>query len=280
MKSGTPMAELAALFPDSPPPELERFLKARKGDVKAASMTLAAHLKWRAVSLPLPPSAPSFGSGLPPWVLYLDGVHARDGSTIVFTPGAMLDPSAGTPMQYAMAASEVLNSRLPPDSSHRVTIMVDTKGIKGGTNPPAQNLVPYLIELCKVLGPNFPERLARLLVYPVPWPARWLWYAIKPFLDPVTAAKVELLPFDAAMDSPERRYPDVLTEHVDMEVLLRSVPSQLFSGGRTSGASPLTSEQVYALCEAGYGKLGALQPGDRPGPPARTTVEGTTNPLL
>ena len=254
------MAEqLASQFPDSPPPELERFMKARKGNVGAASEMLAAHLKWRAASLPLPPSAPSFGSGLPPWVLYLDGVHARDGSTIVFTPGAMLDPSAGTPMQYAMAMSEVLDSRLPPESSHKITIMVDTKGIKGGTNPPAQKLMPYLMELSNTLGPNFPERVAQLLVYPVPWPARWLWTALKAFLDPVTAAKVVLLPFDAAMDSPDRRYPDVLTEHVDVEALLKSAPAQLFGGSRTDGANPLTSEEVYALCEAGYGKPGASQ---------------------
>ena len=44
----------------------------------------------------------------------------------------------------------------------------------------------------RVLGDNFPERLAKVIVYPVPRFANVIWSAAQKFMDPTTAAKVQL----------------------------------------------------------------------------------------
>lgn len=207
---------------------------------------LSAHHEWRATSLPLPSTAPRFARELPPWALYLQGVTARDGTTLVFLPGALLDSDAGTPSQYALAFADLLDTHLPSDSCAKITVLVDTKGVKGGANPPAQTVIPYLRELCAVFSANFPERLVRLVVYPVPWQLRWIWTAIKVFLDPATASKVVLLTGDKDAEAPGRRFPVALGEYVDTDAALRSQAAPLFSGSKAS-SHPLTTEVVHAL---------------------------------
>jgi len=182
----------------------------------------------------------------------MDGVTAIDGSALVFSPGALCSPDAGTPEAYAMAAAELLDSRLPRNSSAKFTILIDTKGLKGGANPPAQKLVPYLNKLASVISTNFPGRLASLVVYPVPSAMEWIWKGIKMFMDADTASRVKLLTGEISGDAPQR-YPAALAETIDIDAVLKTAAAPLFAGGGKDHANALTANAVFELCLQGYG---------------------------
>jgi hypothetical protein len=186
----TPLA--AAEFSDTTPEERRRFLRARKGDEKAAANQLRNHLKWRAASLPLPDGAARFGAPLPPWI-FVDGVSSADGTPLFFALGSMYDGSLGTAAEYILATAAVLDAHLPRDSETKITLLIDVRGNKGWPNPPPGVLFPYIRAAGAVLGANFPERLARAIIFPVPWVARAIWAAARVLLDPDTASKFVLL---------------------------------------------------------------------------------------
>merc|ERR1712087_20291 len=112
-----------------------------------------------------------------------------------------------------MAVAALLDERLPHSGYDRVTILVDVSGVKGGHNAPPQKYLSLCREMNSTLGTNFPERVSRLIVYPVPWLMRTVWALFSAFLDPATANKAVLL----AADESERRYPLELNTHVDLE---------------------------------------------------------------
>lgn len=64
---------------------------------------------------------------------------------------------------------------------------------------------------CKVLSDNYPERLKKLIVFPVAWYGRAIWNMVKVFLDKRTQDKVMLL---AANDT---EVPAALQEIIDPE---------------------------------------------------------------
>lgn len=207
---------MLSLFPESPAPERARFLRARNGKLDAAAGMLRDHLEWRAKNLPPPPDAPLHGKGLPPWITMHDSMRAIDGTPILLALAAMCDPEAGTPEMYALASAVLLDAHLPRDSNQFITIVVDVGGVRGGANAPPSKLFAIIRELSRVLSSeksehaqlcdakpfaqpplcwsaaNFPERVRRIIIYPVPLAVRSIWMAVKLFLDPVTAAKVRL----------------------------------------------------------------------------------------
>eukprot|EP00326_Haptolina_ericina_P042400 CAMPEP_0181258540 /NCGR_PEP_ID=MMETSP1096-20121128/50832_1 /TAXON_ID=156174 ORGANISM="Chrysochromulina ericina, Strain CCMP281" /NCGR_SAMPLE_ID=MMETSP1096 /ASSEMBLY_ACC=CAM_ASM_000453 /LENGTH=228 /DNA_ID=CAMNT_0023356931 /DNA_START=1 /DNA_END=688 /DNA_ORIENTATION=+ len=115
---------------------------------------------------------------------------AADGTPVVLTLAALCDADAGSPAQYALAAGILLDDHLPRDAEQYVTIVVDVGGVKGGANQTPKRLIPIIRELSRVLSSNFPERVRRIIIFPVPFALRSIWVAVKLFLDPVTASKV------------------------------------------------------------------------------------------
>mmetsp|Transcript_12410 Transcript_12410/g.24126 ORF Transcript_12410/g.24126 Transcript_12410/m.24126 type:complete len:115 (+) Transcript_12410:2-346(+) len=69
-----------------------------------------------------------------------------------------------------------------------------------------------------VLQMNYPERLKKLIVYPVPRLVVGLWWVVKGFLDPTTSEKAEMLSGPAAMGSP---CPEELGNFVALQQLPR-----------------------------------------------------------
>ena len=63
---------------------------------------------------------------------------------------------------------------------------------------------------------NFPERLHRLVIYPVPWVASAVWYAASALLDERTADKAQMLSGPAARTEP---IPAGISEYVDEAAL-------------------------------------------------------------
>ena len=168
------------------PVEKRRFLKARDFDEAAAADQLRGYLLWRAEHVPRDTG------GRPEWALFHG--HAVDGTPILHVYTAMVDLSIGSPADYANDLMAVVDANLPRDSETFITVLVDTRGSIGWPNPsPNRNMVK-LGQVCgRMLGAHFPERVVRIVVYPVPRIFTGVWMVIKPFMHPNTARKVVLL---------------------------------------------------------------------------------------
>mmetsp|Transcript_20201 Transcript_20201/g.51861 ORF Transcript_20201/g.51861 Transcript_20201/m.51861 type:complete len:152 (-) Transcript_20201:186-641(-) len=130
----------------------------------------------------------------------------------------MCDPSAGTPAQYAYAAAVLLEQNFSRDREQLMTVVVDVGGVHpDGANAPVNKLMSYIKELSSLLSANYPERVKRIVIFPVPLVVRGIWSAVKLFLDPVTAEKAVLL----SGGDPKKgiRYPAELGKYIDMSSL-------------------------------------------------------------
>ena len=222
-------------FPDSPLAERQRFLTARKGDAHAAAKMLQRHLEWRAASLPLPATAPIFGRELPEWIVPLH--ECKDGTKLLLALPATCDLALGSASEYAAAAASLLDAIMPRESMDRITILIDVDGVPGGACHTPLRLLPLIRELVVVLAGNFPERVERILVYPVPFALRWVWSTVQGFIDPVTASKVKLFakPMVAGL-----RFPAALTEYADTTPLSPpAAPRFAFPARFPNGDRPL-----------------------------------------
>lgn len=190
--------------------EFKRFWVARKKNVAAATSMLANYLEWRKQTLPLTANHPRLGVELPLWMHFYG--RARDGSPICHVQGPMYDPEKASPQQYALATAQMFDEALPRDSEAKMTLLVDCRGDERWPSPGPTTFVPVVRSLSSLLGDNFPERLNRLIVYPVPFLGRALWRTVEPFIDTNTANKVVLLPGPSKPGAP---CPVKLAEYVD-----------------------------------------------------------------
>ena len=168
------------------PVERQRFMTARDDDVKQASKMLSDHLAWREANLPRPPP-----TGRPEWAHW----HGRaiDGTRVLHVTPAKCDLSAATAEEYVLDMAQVLDSELDRNNAEMITILMDTRGGTGWPNPPAPQFVTLARLGAKVLSDNFPERLVKLCIYPVPSILTFVYMMIKPFIPAKTVGKIGLL---------------------------------------------------------------------------------------
>ena len=211
-----PIRFLRAEFPDATAAECLRFFRASKQKLDIAKSRLARYFEWRRDTAAAGSTQKKLGVELPAWVTPLS-VKAHDGSHVVLCQTGRCDPKAGTPNEYAHATATTLDNTLPRDSLDRFSLIVDVAGIQGGHNMPGSSLIPTLRALSSVLGAHLPERMQKIVIYPVTWTMRSVWAAVKPFLDPVTASKAVLL----GQDCPPhvRRYPIALGEYIPLDAI-------------------------------------------------------------
>ena len=169
------------------PVERRRFMTARDDDVKEASKMLSNHLAWREANLPRPPPP----AGRPEWSHW----HGRaiDGTRVLHTTPAMCDLKAATAEEYLLDFAQTIDSELDRSSDEMITILMDTRGGTGWPNPPAPQFVTLARLGAKVLSDNFPERLAKLCIYPVPSILTFVYAMIKPFIPAKSVGKIGVL---------------------------------------------------------------------------------------
>ena len=193
----TPMPTALPAAPPLGPSESEptatersRFLAARGGDEEAANEMLAAHMEWRRATLTASADAPVLGRTLPEFARLLDPrVRCRDGRRVCVVIGSMYDSSLASAEDYTMALARMMDANLSRDSDEKFTVLIDCRGGDGFANPRPWSLLPWMKSLAYTLAPNFPERLGRMVITPVPWVAKALWVAASQILDEKTAAK-------------------------------------------------------------------------------------------
>lgn len=129
-------------------------------------------------------------------------MYANDGKKILQFIPAQMDLELASEVCYATALAFYLDRKLKRNSVDKVIVSVDVRAGKGWKNPPAGSIVPFIKKTISILEQNFPERLAKSIVYPMPFAASALWRIIKVFLDANTANKISILSGPALEDSP------------------------------------------------------------------------------
>jgi hypothetical protein len=115
---------------------------------------------------------------------------------------ARMDLSRASDTAFALAIALYLERKLDRDSSETMTVAIDVRGGDGWANPRPQKLLPFVQQVAGLLEQNFPERLARCVVFPIPAIGTILWRMVRVFLDPVTAQKIHLVKGDARISAP------------------------------------------------------------------------------
>lgn len=195
--------------------EQARFLRARQHDAAAAAKMWEAHVSWRASNLPL--AGKDLGQGLPPMAIMLPPeFKCKLGRRVLVVMGAMYDGELGTAQEYTLACAQLIDKSLDKDSDDKITVCVDTRGGDGWRNPKAWSVLPWVRDLASTLSANFPERLERLVLFPIPWLATAVWSAATALLDEATASKMQMISGSAGRDEP---IPDGVEEFLDASVV-------------------------------------------------------------
>jgi hypothetical protein len=116
--------------------------------------------------------------------------RCKDGTRIIHLVPARFDLSIATAQVYALAAALYLDRLLSRSTTEKVSLICDVRGGRGWANPTPWSLLPFIQATSSLLGRHFPERLKRMVLYPMPSSAVWVWQAAKKLLDADTASKV------------------------------------------------------------------------------------------
>ncbi len=122
--------------------------------------------------------------------------RCKDGSRIFHLVPARFDLSIATAQVYALAAALYLDRLLSRSTTEKVSLICDVRGGRGWANPTPWSLLPFVQATSSLLGRHFPERLKRMVLYPMPSSAVWVWAAAQKFLDADTASKVVVVGLD------------------------------------------------------------------------------------
>ena len=188
---------LVTRFPDVDEPTRERFLKARKFDVEEASQMLEASQRWRrAYGCPVDPS--TIGHQLALGTIFTAGKD-YDGNPVLYHLGGGL-PNSATNDQVTLAARAAVfwmeKALTEAGANGKVTVVViRDAAFNNDRNRPARGFgsLRYPRHLAKILQNNFPESLAKAVVFPAdPWFST-LWKVASRFVDVETRAKIHLV---------------------------------------------------------------------------------------
>lgn len=181
---------LRSRFPGAPEEELRRFARARPKSEEAALRMYEEHVRWRRAEGAAERLAEAAAGAPRRWAAA--GGEAKDGTMILFVQGARYDLST-SPESHTSAICHTIDSMLPPEVSGQLTVLVDVRSGVGWPNPPAAQLLPFFRDAARVIPDHFPERLRRLVVYPLPQAVTVLVGLILALLDSKTRAKLCLL---------------------------------------------------------------------------------------
>jgi len=222
---------LLDLQPESTLAERRRFLKARKGVIKAASSQLGSYIQWRcqnkideffpstfttdeedwelaargAKEIANTSTTPASQRKLPRIVSIYGGeeelVLCKNGARVIHVLPCQLDTTIVPATTYALALAMYLDRKLDRNHTEKVTVVIDIRSGKGWPNPSSVSLVPFIKMVVGSLNSYFPERLSRCILFPLPTTATLLFNRAKAYLDPDTATKIQVCSGAGSIDS-------------------------------------------------------------------------------
>eukprot|EP00933_Yihiella_yeosuensis_P010208 TRINITY_DN116537_c0_g1_i1.p1 TRINITY_DN116537_c0_g1~~TRINITY_DN116537_c0_g1_i1.p1 ORF type:complete len:253 (+),score=38.61 TRINITY_DN116537_c0_g1_i1:68-760(+) len=217
------VAALQKLFPGRCYEELLRFCRARPSSVDDAAAMFQDYLDWRK-DQGSPDSLASAAKAIPQEYIRSSG-KAKDGSPVILVQGARYDPDI-EPIDYVLACAQVLDSLVSSSSTQKVTILIDCRPSKGWPNVSGHRMLPFFQLASSILAANFPERVAHIVVYPMPFIVQQLWRMVRGCLDKSTQAKFVVLSGSAAADA---ECPQQVGKYIDFKELPEDAQSMYLS---------------------------------------------------
>jgi hypothetical protein len=217
--------QMVKRFPGAPAKDLLRFYQARPGSVDDAIDMYAQHLKWRLQDGDPDRLAAAFKT-FPRNYCRLAG-RARDGSPLVLVQGARYDPAVEAET-FVLGLCHFIDHSV---CDEKVTVLFDLRPGEGWPNVPAYRMISLLRLVVRVCPSNYPERIHRVVVYPLPPMVEHLWRIMRALLDEGTQRKIEVVSGPSEMGSP---CPRELGRHVSYEQLpedARSMHLSLLESG-------------------------------------------------
>lgn len=191
--------ELRARFPRAATAELRRFCRARPKSTQEAAQMYQKHLAWRREQ-GSKDNLLKASLAIPPKYIRQAG-RARDGTPILLVQGAMYDSSVA-PEMYMLACGHALDQMFAAESEEKFTLLIDARPGDGWPNAPAPTMMPFFRLACSVLPDNYPERVQKVVIYPMPSILGQLWSMVSCLLDPKTRAKFQVLSGPDAIGAP------------------------------------------------------------------------------
>ena len=140
-------------------------------------------------------------TNLPQVATMLNAVDVDGRRILHITPGK-IDERLASLQAYSLAIALYIDQQLDRDSLEKVTVTIDVRGGTGWRSLHATQLVPFIQHTSTLLLAQFPERLARSVVYPIPSTFTWIWRLVRRCIDPLTRDKICLLTGPATIASP------------------------------------------------------------------------------
>lgn len=229
-------------FPNATKSECYRFLKARKGSLEGSTKQMKTFMQWRELhqldqDVPIKDdydvwkyaskkatanNVDGESVELPRVVrtyLRKDGTEACafDKTRIIQVLPGQIDINIAPAATYALAMAFYVAAKFDRDSLEKATILLDVRAGTGWPNESAYNLLGFVRTVSSLLNQHFPERLQRMLLYPMPTLSIYVWEAAKLFLNQDTTSKIKLLGGTANEDSPSPKLE--LMQYMDENVL-------------------------------------------------------------
>ncbi|GMH79866.1 hypothetical protein TrST_g10329 [Triparma strigata] len=151
---------------------IEVLLRFAANSPKTAVDDYTAHLTWREANPLMTDHDTTFYPVEPadfPQTWMEKGGVAKDGSKIIFVQGAMYDKALAPVDKWVERTTHVIDSIFPVDSTAGlVSVFIDCRPYKGMKNPPAQQLLGFFKAVQQVCYANYPGRISKVVIYPIP----------------------------------------------------------------------------------------------------------------
>lgn len=131
-----------------------------------------------------------------------DHLRDVDGHRILHLLPAQMDPHVASHETFALCIAFYLERKLGRNTMEKMTVVIDVRAGHGWANPRPNKLIPFIKGISSLMEKNFPERLSKSILFPLPRAATVIWGVIKKFLDPNTAEKIVVLSGNAGTDAP------------------------------------------------------------------------------
>mmetsp|Transcript_8438 Transcript_8438/g.12227 ORF Transcript_8438/g.12227 Transcript_8438/m.12227 type:complete len:313 (+) Transcript_8438:15-953(+) len=133
-----------------------------------------------------------------------DGDESNNQIMILHLIPALLDPKVAPLEVYSLTIAYYLDRQLDRHVDQAAYVLLDTRRGVGWPNTKAFALMSFIRQTISILQEMYPERLAKTIVFNLPWACKYLWEMVKPFLDPNTREKVVVC---SGKDDPEAEPP-------------------------------------------------------------------------
>jgi hypothetical protein len=145
-------------------------------------------------------------------------MKTNEGKRIIQLLPAQMDPNIADEDTYTLSIAFYLERKLCRNSMEQIVVCIDLRSGDNWYNPKASTLIPFIKNVTSCLGTNFPERLSKSILSPMPRIAMTLWKVlVKKFLDPNTAKKIVVIGGKASRDA-ETPYKK-MQKYIPMDVI-------------------------------------------------------------